>query len=285
MLATTPSSDVITANVQSALAEDLGGAVNASNDITANLIDPTTQATATIITREPCIVAGIPWAQEAFRQIDSSVNILWHCEDGDALQPDDAVATITGSAQAILTAERTALNFLQTLSATATTTSTYAALLAGSDTKILDTRKTLPGLRLAQKYAVVCGGGHNHRVGLYDAYLIKENHIFACGSIKQAVEKAKLTHPNKKVEVEVENIAELSQAIDAKADIVMLDNFTNEQIQQAVALNKNRCKLEVSGNITDERLGELARLGVDFISSGALTKHIQAIDLSLRISL
>ena len=285
MLATTPSSDVITANVQSALAEDLGGAVNASNDITANLIDPTTQATATIITREPCIVAGIPWAQEAFRQIDSSVNILWHCEDGDALQPDDAVATITGSAQAILTAERTALNFLQTLSATATTTSTYAALLAGSDTKILDTRKTLPGLRLAQKYAVVCGGGHNHRVGLYDAYLIKENHIFACGSIKQAVEKAQLTHPNKKVEVEVENIAELSQAIDAKADIVMLDNFTNEQIQQAVALNKNRCKLEVSGNITDERLGELARLGVDFISSGALTKHIQAIDLSLRISL
>ena len=285
MLATTPSSDVITANVQSALAEDLGGAVNASNDITANLIDPTTQATATIITREPCIVAGIPWAQEAFRQIDSSVNILWHCEDGDALQPDDAVATITGSAQAILTAERTALKFLQTLSATATTTSTYAALLAGSDTKILDTRKTLPGLRLAQKYAVVCGGGHNHRVGLYDAYLIKENHIFACGSIKQAVEKAKLTHPNKKVEVEVENIAELSQAIDAKADIVMLDNFTNEQIQQAVALNKNRCKLEVSGNITDERLGELARLGVDFISSGALTKHIQAIDLSLRISL
>ena len=285
MLATTPSSDVITANVQSALAEDLGGAVNASNDITANLIDPTTQATATIITREPCIVAGIPWAQEAFRQIDSSVNILWHCEDGDALQPDNAVATITGSAQAILTAERTALNFLQTLSATATTTSTYAALLAGSDTKILDTRKTLPGLRLAQKYAVVCGGGHNHRVGLYDAYLIKENHIFACGSIKQAVEKAQLTHPNKKVEVEVENIAELSQAIDAKADIVMLDNFTNEQIQQAVALNKNRCKLEVSGNITDERLGELARLGVDFISSGALTKHIQAIDLSLRISL
>jgi len=285
VLATTPSSDVITANVQSALAEDLGGAVNASNDITANLIDPTTQATATIITREPCIVAGIPWAQEAFRQIDSSVNILWHCEDGDALQPDDDVATITGSAQAILTAERTALNFLQTLSATATTTSTYAALLAGSDTKILDTRKTLPGLRLAQKYAVVCGGGHNHRVGLYDAYLIKEKHIFACGSIKQAVEKAQLTHPNKKVEVEVENIAELSQAIDAKADIVMLDNFTNEQIQQAVALNKNRCKLEVSGNITDERLGGLARLGVDFISSGALTKHIQAIDLSLRISL
>ena len=285
MLPNKPSDDIIAANVSAALAEDLGGSVDASHDITANLINADTQAIATIITRETCTVSGLPWAQEAFDQIDDSLDIVWHVADGDTIGADTLLATIKGSARAILTAERTALNFLQLLSATATVTASYETLLSGSKTKILDTRKTLPGLRLAQKYAVACGGGKNHRIGLFDAYLIKENHIFACGSIQKAVEKAKSTHPNKPVEVEVENIEELTQAIDAKADIVMLDNFSNEQIQQAVALNQGRCKLEVSGNITDKRLSELAQFGVDFISSGALTKHVNAVDLSLRIAI
>ena len=184
-----------------------------------------------------------------------------------------------------MTAERVALNFLQTLSGTATITAYYARLLEGSPTRILDTRKTLPGLRNAQKYAVTCGGGTNHRIGLFDAYLIKENHIFACGSIASAISTAKTTHSDKLVEIEVENLEELEQALQAGADIIMLDNFTNEQIQQAVAKTDGKSKLEVSGNITDERLRSLGKLGVDFISSGALTKHVKAIDLSLRVAI
>lgn len=282
---TYPTSTDIIQQIQTALIEDLGGEVNADNDITANLIDETTQASATIITREPAVICGVQWVNETFSQIDSQVTLQWHVADGDVVQADDTLVTLTGSARSILTAERTALNFLQTLSGTATVTRRYASLLDGSKTKILDTRKTLPGLRLAQKYAVKCGGGKNHRIGLFDAYLIKENHIFACGSIARAVSTAKSIHADKPVEVEVENLDELSQALDAGADIIMLDNFTNEQIQRAVSMTNGKSKLEVSGNITDERLSSLATLGVDFISSGALTKHVQAVDLSLRVAM
>jgi nicotinate-nucleotide pyrophosphorylase (carboxylating) len=271
--------------VANALIEDLGGELNAANDITANLINEDVSAKATIITREDCVVCGVAWVNQAFALIDESVEVNWHVADGDNVSADTVLVSLEGSARAILTAERTALNFLQTLSATATVTSFYAKLLSNSATKILDTRKTLPGLRFAQKYAVRCGGGQNHRVGLFDAFLIKENHIFSCGGIDKAVQRAKEMMPGKLVEVEVENIEELQQAMQAGADIVMLDNFTNEQIQQAVSINNGQCKLEVSGNITNERLASLATLGVDYISSGALTKHVQAIDLSLRINL
>lgn len=285
MKMTSPDMQAIREQVSNALVEDLGGELNAANDITANLIDESVTAKATIITREPCVVCGIAWANQAFALIDESVSLTWHVKDGDKVEADTILVSLEGSARAILTAERTALNFLQTLSSTATVTAFYAKFLAGSNTKILDTRKTLPGLRYAQKYAVRCGGGQNHRVGLFDAFLIKENHIFSCGNIEKAVIRAKTMMPGKPVEVEVESLAEFEQALSAGADIVMLDNFSNEQIQQAVALNKGQCKLEVSGNITDERLTSLSTLGVDYISSGALTKHVQAIDLSLRISL
>ena len=285
MKTTAPDMQAIREQVSNALVEDLGGELNAANDITANLIDESVTAKATIITREPCVVCGIAWATQAFALIDESVLLTWHVKDGEKVEADTVLVSLEGSARAILTAERTALNFLQTLSATATVTAFYAKYLAGTSTKILDTRKTLPGMRYAQKYAVRCGGGQNHRVGLFDAFLIKENHIFSCGNIGKAVSRAKAMMPGKPVEVEVENLDELKQALSASADIVMLDNFTNEQIQQAVAMNKGQCKLEVSGNITDERLASLSQLGVDYISSGALTKHIQAVDLSLRISL
>ncbi|WP_390377626.1 carboxylating nicotinate-nucleotide diphosphorylase [Alteromonas sp. MTD1] len=282
---TSPDMQAIREQVANALIEDLGGELNAANDITANLINEDVSAKATIITREDCVVCGVAWVNQAFALIDESVEVNWHVADGDNVSADTVLVSLEGSARAILTAERTALNFLQTLSATATVTSFYAKLLSNSATKILDTRKTLPGLRFAQKYAVRCGGGQNHRVGLFDAFLIKENHIFSCGGINKAVQRAKEMMPGKLVEVEVENIEELQQAMQAGADIVMLDNFTNEQIQQAVSINNGQCKLEVSGNITNERLASLATLGVDYISSGALTKHVQAIDLSLRINL
>lgn len=285
MKMTSPDMQAIREQVANALIEDLGGELNAANDITANLINEDVSAKATIITREDCVVCGVAWVNQAFALIDESVEVNWHVADGDNVSADTVLVSLEGSARAILTAERTALNFLQTLSATATVTSFYAKLLSNSATKILDTRKTLPGLRFAQKYAVRCGGGQNHRVGLFDAFLIKENHIFSCGGIDKAVQRAKEMMPGKLVEVEVENIDELQQAMQAGADIVMLDNFTNEQIQQAVSINSGQCKLEVSGNITNERLASLATLGVDYISSGALTKHVQAIDLSLRINL
>lgn len=285
MKITSPDIDAIREQVSLALIEDLGGELNADNDITANLIDKDVTASATIITREPCVICGVAWVNQAFALIDESVTVTWHVEDGDSVAADTVLVSLSGSARAILTAERTALNFLQTLSASATVTAFYSKFLQGTKTKILDTRKTLPGLRYAQKYAVRCGGGQNHRVGLFDAFLIKENHIFSCGGIEKAVSRAKETMPGKTVEVEVESINEFKLALEAGADIVMLDNFTNEQIQQAVALNNGKCKLEVSGNITDERLSSLSKLGVDYISSGALTKHVQAIDLSLRINL
>ncbi len=282
---TRPDLRLIEKQVTLALEEDLGGEFLPANDITANLIDNDTQAKATIITREDCVVCGTDWADAAFTLIDTKIRIDWHAADGDKVSANTPLCSISGPARGILTAERTALNFLQTLSGTATVTNYYASILKDSPTRILDTRKTLPGLRLAQKYAVKCGGGKNHRVGLFDAFLIKENHIMACGGIAKAISQAKRNQPDKPVEVEVENLDEFSVAKDAGADIVMLDNFTNEQIQRAVDINQGQCKLEVSGNITDERLFSLGSLGVDYISSGALTKHVQAVDLSLRVSL
>ena len=273
--------------VSAALKEDLSGE-DASYDITAQLILEQSQSRASIITREEAVVCGCGWVDQVFRQLGQKVEIEWLVKDGDKVAANTELCRLKGPSRILLTGERTALNFLQTLSATATTTYQYSQLLNNYKTKLLDTRKTLPGMRLAQKYAVRCGGGVNHRIGLFDAYLIKENHIFACGGIAQAVKAAKQLNPGKTVEVEVENLDEFSQALAAEADIIMLDNFSIADIEQAVQQNQNnashQAKLEVSGNVTDERLQELAATGVDFISSGALTKNIQAIDLSMRIS-
>ena len=269
--------------VTAALAEDLGQQNAELGDITASLIPATQQAVATIITREDCVLCGSGFVNEVFLQLGNQVSIQWHATDGDRLSANSLICTLQGPARALLTGERTALNFLQLLSGTATTTAHYVRYLEGSNTRLLDTRKTLPGLRFAQKYAVSCGGGLNHRFGLFDAFLIKENHIAAAGSIIQAVQQARQNFPGKPVEVEVENLDELKQALTAGSDIIMLDNFSTPEIRQAVLLNQGRAKLEVSGNITSERLSELAATGVDFISSGALTKHVQAIDLSMRL--
>ncbi|KPD21335.1 carboxylating nicotinate-nucleotide diphosphorylase [Idiomarina abyssalis] len=273
--------------VSAALKEDLSGE-DASYDITAQLILEQSQSRASIITREEAVVCGCGWVDQVFRQLGQQVEIEWLVKDGDKVAANTELCRLKGPSRILLTGERTALNFLQTLSATATTTYQYSQLLNDYKTQLLDTRKTLPGMRLAQKYAVRCGGGVNHRIGLFDAYLIKENHIFACGGIAQAVKAAKQLNPGKTVEVEVENLDEFSQALAAEADIIMLDNFSIADIEQAVQQNQNnashQAKLEVSGNVTDERLQELAATGVDFISSGALTKNIQAIDLSMRIS-
>ncbi len=280
-----PDHAVIKQQVQAALQEDLGGEMHPTRDITAALIPAQKQAEGYIITREPAVICGIAWASESFHAVCPDIRLHWHVTDGDSVAANTQLLTFNGPARAILTAERTALNFLQTLSGTATLTARYLKHLEGSRTQLLDTRKTLPGLRLAQKYAVRCGGGKNHRIGLFDAYLIKENHILACGSIASAIAAARQAHVDKWVEVEVETLAELQQAIAAGADVIMLDNFTDELIAEAVAINNQRCKLEVSGNITDERLARLSQLGVDYVSSGALTKHVQAIDLSLRINM
>lgn len=269
--------------VSHALAEDLGYLPIAQGDITASLIPASQQATATVITREDCVVCGTAWVNEVFAQLSTEVVINWLVSDGDAITANTVLCEISGPAAILLTGERTALNFLQTLSGTATTTARYVALLAGSNTRLLDTRKTLPGMRLAQKYAVACGGGKNHRMGLYDAFLIKENHIAAAGGISKAVATARQNFPGKPVEVEVEDLTELEQALNAGADIIMLDNFPLADISSAVALNQGRAKLEVSGNVTAESLRALAATNVDYISSGALTKHIQAIDLSMRL--
>lgn len=269
--------------VSHALAEDLGYLPLHQGDITASLIPQEQQATATIMTREDCVVCGVAWVDEVFQQLSDQVVIQWHVKDGEAVNSNTLLCEISGPARMLLTGERTALNFLQTLSGTATTTAQYVALLGDSKTKLLDTRKTLPGLRLAQKYAVSCGGGKNHRIGLYDAFLIKENHIAAAGSIQAAVTTARQNFPGKPVEVEVEDLTELQQALDAGADIIMLDNFYIADIQQAVAINQGRAKLEVSGNITSEALKALSSTGVDYISSGALTKNVKAIDLSMRL--
>ena len=271
--------------VSAALAEDLGFLPLADGDITASLIPATQQASASIITREACVVCGTAFADEVFRQLGGEVSVDWQVQDGDKVNANTVLCTLSGPARILLTGERSALNFLQLLSATASTTAHYVQFLHGSNTRLLDTRKTLPGLRFAQKYAVTVGGGKNHRIGLFDAFLIKENHIAAAGSIANAVATARQNFPGKPIEVETENLAELQQALNAGADIIMLDNFSTADITQAVRLNNGRAKLEVSGNITSERLTELAATGVDYISSGALTKHVQAIDLSMRLSI
>ncbi|MCU5771459.1 carboxylating nicotinate-nucleotide diphosphorylase [Erwiniaceae bacterium BAC15a-03b] len=272
----------IPAAVAHALQEDLGGEVDASNDITASLLPADTHSHATVITREPGIFCGKRWVEEVFIQLGNRTQLTWHVNDGDAISADQLLFEISGPAQLILTAERTALNFVQTLSGVATEVSRYVALLEGTNTQLLDTRKTLPGLRTALKYAVLCGGGSNHRLGLSDAFLIKENHIIATGSIRQAVEKAFWLHPDVPVEVEVESLDELEQALAAGADIVMLDNFSVDQMREAVALTAGRALLEVSGNVTNETLRTFAETGVDYISVGALTKHVRALDLSMR---
>lgn len=269
--------------VSHALAEDLGYLPIQQGDITASLIPPEQQATATVITREDCVVCGTAWVDEVFAQLSDQAVIQWFVQDGDKVTANTVLCEISGPARILLTGERTALNFLQTLSGTATTTARYVALLNGSKTRLLDTRKTLPGMRLAQKYAVSCGGGKNHRIGLYDAFLIKENHIAAAGSIANAVQTARQNFPGKTVEVEVEDLTELEQALAAGADIIMLDNFHIADIMQAVALNQGRAKLEVSGNVTADSLKALASTNVDYISSGALTKNVQSIDLSMRL--
>ena len=272
-----PHSD-IEQQVSAALREDIG-----SGDITARLIPAGTKIRARIIARETGILCGCPWVEEVFRQVDDSVTLIWALNEGDQFTENDTLLDLEGDARAILTAERCALNFLQTLSATATQTATLTELVKHTKVKLLDTRKTLPGLRTAQKYAVRVGGGVNHRMGLYDAYLIKENHIAACGGIKEAIAIAREQDAGKPVEVEVRTVAELQDAIAAGADTVMLDNFSLGDMKTAVELTANRCRLEASGGIDGDTLVKIAETGVDCISIGALTKHCRAIDLSLLI--
>ena len=270
----------ITANVQTALREDLG-----SGDITAQLIAAERTASARIITREAATICGTAWVDEVFRQLDPQVSVNWLVQDGQRVSADQTLFTLQGPARALLSGERSALNFLQTLSAVASHSQHYADLVAGTQVKLLDTRKTLPGLRLAQKYAVTCGGCHNHRIGLYDAFLIKENHIAACGGIAQAIQAAQQIAPGKPVEVEVESLEELQQALDAGADIIMLDELNLEDMRTAVHLTAGRAKLEASGGINASTLRSVAETGVDYISLGTLTKDIKAVDLSMRLSL
>jgi len=266
--------------VAAALAEDIRG-----GDLTAALISPEKTGRATVITREAAIVCGLPYVESAFRQVDSRVTFEWQVSEGDAVKPDQLLFRVDGPARALLTAERTALNFLQLLSGTATAAHAYAALLAGTHCRLLDTRKTIPGLRTAQKYAVLVGGGHNHRMGLFDGILIKENHIAAAGSIAFAVAAAKRRAGKVPVEVEVENLRQLQEALDAAADIALLDNFSLESMREGVALNAAAArplKLEASGGITTESIRAIAQTGVDFISVGSITKHVRAVDLSMR---
>jgi len=268
---------LINSQVKLALQEDVG-----QQDLTADLIPVDTVATATIITRENSTLCGQDWVNEVFKELDPNISIQWSFSDGDEMQANDVICTLHGPARTLLTGERTAMNFMQTLSSTATLTKKYVTLVAGLPVHILDTRKTIPGLRLAQKYAVRCGGGYNHRVGLYDGVLIKENHINAAGSISAAVAQAKRLHSGIDIEVEVENFDELEQALHAGADIILLDNFDIPELKKAVELNQGQAKLEASGGITIEALRSIAETGVDRISIGALTKDIQAVDLSMR---
>jgi len=266
--------------VGAALAEDIG-----SGDLTAALIPAEKAGRATVITREAAILCGIPYVEACFRQVDSGVSFEWRVAEGDAVSADQVLFSVQGPARALLTAERCALNFLQLLSGTATAAHSYAVLLEGTQCRLLDTRKTIPGLRTAQKYAVRVGGGHNHRMGLFDGILIKENHIAAAGSIGLAVAAAKRSAGTIPVEVEVENLAQLEQTIDAGADIAMLDNFSLPAMREGVAMNagaKRRLKIEASGGITTETIREVALTGVDFVSVGSITKHVRAVDLSMR---
>ena len=266
-------------NIQQALQEDIG-----DGDITAMLTPVDEQATATIISREEMVLAGQPWVNALIQAYDNSVQVTWLKQEGDVVAANEAFLKLAGSARSLLTVERPALNFIQTMSAVATKTANYVKQLEGLHTKLLDTRKTLPGLRIAQKYAVTIGGGQNHRLGLFDAFLIKENHIMAAGGIAQAITKAHEIAPGKPVEVEVETWEELNQALEAGADIVMLDNFSQQQMIDAVKYVAGRCKLEASGNITIENLREVATTGVDYISMGVLTKDVTAVDLSMRFN-
>ncbi len=263
--------------VTTALEDDVG-----SGDISAALIAADTLLATRLLVREDAILCGCRWFDEVFRQCDSAIKIRWRAADGDAITAGSIVCEVNGPARGLLTAERSALNFLQTMSGTATVTRRYVDIVAGTGCRILDTRKTIPQLRQAQKYAVACGGGHNHRIGLFDAYLIKENHLAACGGIGPAVAQARAMQPDTLLEVEVESLAQLGQAIDAGVDRVLLDNFNLEDLQQAVDLSAKRVELEASGNIDQEGLRAIAETGVDFVSIGALTKHLRAVDFSLR---
>jgi len=268
----------IAANVSAALTEDI-----ASGDINAMLIPADQQAVAEVITRKPMVLCGVAWVEETFRQVDPSVVLSWNAGDGDSLGAGDLIFSARGNARALLSGERTALNFIQLLSAVATKTKYFVDQVGDAAVELIDTRKTIPGLRLAQKYAVTCGGGGNHRMGLYDAFLIKENHIAASGGIDKAVAAARTIAPNKLVEVETESLEELDQALAAGADIIMLDNFTLEQTREAVERSRGVAKIEASGGINDETLLDIVATGVDYISMGALTKDIDAADLSMRL--
>ena len=267
----------IALTVQRALAEDIG-----TGDVTADLIPADKQSVATVITREPAVIAGVAWVNEVFQQLDSSIVLDWQVQDGSRVQANDVLFTIRGKARSILTGERSALNFLQTLSATATATASYVDLIAHTHCKVLDTRKTLPGLRTAQKYAVLCGGGVNHRIGLYDRVLIKENHIMAAGSITAAIQQARLLHPSVLVEVETENLIELAEAHNAQADIIMLDDYDLPTLRAAVKLIGGKIPLEASGGVNKATIVAIAETGVDYVSIGEITKHVKAIDLSMR---
>ena len=266
-------------SVHTALNEDIG-----SGDVTAKLIAEDDFSLATVISREAATICGIDWFEEVFAQLDSQVFIEWDVDDGDVVQAGQQLCSLSGSTRALLTGERCALNFLQTLSGTATKAAEYAAAVKNTNVKVLDTRKTIPGLRLAQKYAAKCGGCHNHRIGLFDAILIKENHILAAGGIAEAVEAARFHSPELMIEVEVENLHELQLALDAKVDRIMLDNFDLDLLVQAVKINNNKTELEASGNVTLKTIAGIADTGVDYISTGAVTKDVKALDLSMRFS-
>ncbi len=275
-------SDTIKQMVGTALAEDLNSLAG-GHDITAELIPEGRKVTARLVCREAGILCGMEWFNEVFSQLGSNVTITWLVHDGDNVTADMNICQLYGSAREILTGERTAMNFLQSLSGTATLTNQYVQELAGTECRLLDTRKTLPGFRLAQKYAVTCGGGHNHRIGLFDAFLIKENHIIACGSIQNAIQQARQNYPEHPVEVEVENLDEFNEALAAGADVIMLDNFPNSDKTEAVGLNNGKAALEASGNITLKTLTHVAKTGIEYVSVGAITKNIKALDLSLRV--
>ena len=264
--------------IRIALAEDLG-----DGDITSELIPASKTIEAIVLSREAAVVCGVDWVNEVFAQIDSNVSIDWSVEEGILVNAGTELLKLRGSARSILSGERTALNFLQTLSATASQTRYFIDLLAETSVTLLDTRKTLPGLRSAQKYAVKIGGGTNHRLGLFDAFLIKENHIDACGGIPKAIAAARALHPEKTVEIEVQNLPDFIQAIEAEPDIIMLDNFSIDCMKEAVALNQGRCKLEASGGIQQDQLVNIAETGVNYISIGGLTKNCQAIDLTMLV--
>jgi len=284
---TSPPADYIATTVADALSEDVGPDMG-PGDLTAQLIDADTRMSATVITRETAVVCGRDWVDEVFRQLDPRVQTEWKVGDGDVVTANQLLFSLSGPARAILTGERTALNFLQTLSGTATATRAFVDAVTGTRCRILDTRKTIPGLRLAQKYAVRCGGGSNHRIGLFDAILVKENHIAAAGSISAAIHSARKLSDSVLVEVEVETLQELREALDAKADRIMLDNFTLDDMRKAVDIAHHHANagilLEASGNITVETVRAVAETGIDFISIGGLTKHVKALDLSMRFS-